>query len=921
MNLFKTIWSKLRSLGTRRVVKREIDEELRFHIEQRTAENIAAGMSSAEAAREALKRFGNLQSVREECRETRGASFGEQTLQDIRFAIRQLQKNPGFTAVAVLTLALGIGANTAIFSLIDGILLRPVMCRAPEALVGVYQHDSDKDNHFQMFSYPDFADLRSSRGSVFSDLFAFSRASVGVQGDLTREVPVSLVSANYFTALGVSPVLGRTFSPDEETSESPVVVLSYSFWKKRGADPAIVGTTLKLTRGNVTVIGVMPDGFTGAQMQAPDVFLPLGIPGSLISGAGSDARRLVTNRGDRRFMLMGRLKPGFDLSNVAGPLSVLSHQFAIPDPAKPQARTLVCTPPSRFNFSNMPDRKKQGLAQIAGFALGLSVLVLAIACLNLANMMLARNAARRKEIAVRLALGASRRRILGQLMTEGLLLALLGGLAGLLVSAAATGTLKAFVYSGAGMPSDFPVFNFGLDWRVLLTLLFLVGLATVFFALGPAWKLARLDFNSDLKQHSGEESRRLRFGRFGARDLLAVGQMAFTLALLVAAALFSRSAVNAYVANPGFEFGSNFYAALDPGLTGATDPQAKELQRAATEALSALPGVESVSTAMDIPFGNGMSGCAVQLAGAPPPLPDATTLAEGKQLFATYNVVGADYFRTLGIRLLRGREFEHREEQATNGQPVAIISQNLADKLWPGQDPLGRSIQFPETDPRKQPKVMTVVGLVPAIQWRLFKEDDEPSQVYIPPSQEFHAAMKLHVRVAPGIAPEPLMTEARDALHRLDANLPLTEVRTLAAMHRDGPMMRVMRLGSMLFGCFGVGALLLSALGIYGLKAYSVARRTREIGIRMALGANRRNVVGLILRESIWLAGLGLGLGLLLALAVGKLAGSFLYHVPSTDPVTFVLAPPFLLAVTLLACWLPARRAARVNPMEALRSE
>ncbi len=603
-----------------------------------------------------------------------------------------------------------------------------------------------------------------------------------------------------------------------------------------------------------------------------------------------------------------------------GALSVLNQRFAIPDPREPKARTLVCRPPARFNFSSQPDQANQGLMPVAAMAFTLSTLVMLIACLNLANMMLARGAARRKEIAIRLALGAGRRRILGQLLTEGLLLALMGGLGGLLVSTWTMKLLSAFIYSGAGMPPDFPRFDFAPDWRVLGTLVLLSGLATLFFALGPAWKLARLEVNADLKRHAGEDARELRRGRLGARNLLAVGQLAAALALLVAAALFTRSAMKIARANPGFEFGSNFYLSLDPSLAGYQEPRVRELISAAIERLSALPGVESVSSAMNIPFGNSDWTRGVQLAGAPPPSDAATTLPAGKELEVVYNVVGADYFHTLGLPLRRGREFERREAEFTNAPPVAIISQNLAEGLWPGEDPIGRSIQFPSGTKDVAPTVMMVVGIVPAIDWRVFAKR-RPAEVYVPLGQDFQPNLKLHVRVAPGVDPDRLMATARDELRRLDPRFPLTEVKTLAALHRDGPDARVAGFGALLFGAFGALAVCLSFLGIYGLKAYSVARRTREIGIRMAVGANRRDVVLMILRETAWLAIPGLGLGLLLSLAVGRLSGDFLYQVPPLDPLTFIVMPPLLLALALAACVIPARRAARVDPMVALRHE
>ena len=800
-------------------------------------------------------------------------------MNDFKFAIRQLAKTPGFTVIAVLVLALGIGANTTIFSIINSILLKPIQASHPERLVGVYQHDRDDPNSFRHFSYLDFADLRSAKGAAFSDLFAFRFATVGLEGSLTEMTPVEFVSADYFSALGVPPALGRVFLPEEEASGTPVALLTHSFWTRLGADPSIVGRKIKLTRAEVTVVGVMPRGFTGAQLRAPALFLPIGMAPTLNPNPGQISSRILTDRGDGSFMLMGRLKPGLTLSNIGAALASLTQQFPIPDPSDPKARTLIGATPSRFNFTPLPSHAPNGLAAIAGFASVLSMMVLVIACLNLANMLLARGAGRRKEIAIRLALGAGRSRIVSQLLTEGVLLAVLGAAAGLLLSIWATTLLTAFIYSGAGMPPDFPRFDLSPDSRVLIVLLLVSALATVFFALGPAWNLARLELNPDLKRHAGDDSRERPRGRLGARELLAVGQMAFALALLVAAALFSRSAMNIARANPGFEFGSNFYVSLDSTLAGYSEPRVRQLIRDAIERLSSLPGVESVSSASSIPFGDSANIRSVQLGGAPPPSNAAATLADGKELFGYYTVIGADYFRTLGIPLQRGREFERHEAEADHGPPVVILSRNLADQLWPEQDPIGRSVQFPGTGRDASATVMTVVGVVPPIQWRLF-DRRPPSEIYVPLGQEFRASLYLHVRVAPGVDPARLMAAAREEMRRLDPGLPVTEIKTLAGLHRDSPTVRVVHMGAMLFGAFGGLALLLSLLGIYGLKAYAVARRTREIGIRMALGANGRDVVTMILRESLLLAGLGLGLGLLLALAVGRLAGGFLYQVP-----------------------------------------
>ena len=831
-------------------------------------------------------------------------------------AVRQWSKSPGFTAIAVVVLALGIGANATIFSIINSILLKPIQASRPEQLVGLYQHDRDNPDAFNQFSYADFVDLRAAKDVAFTDLFAFRFTSIGLQGDHTERIPACFVSANYFSALGVQPVRGRVFLPEEETSGASVTVITHAFWTKLGGDPNIIGRTIKLTRGQATVIGVMPRGFTGAQVLGPSMFFPVGMAPVLTPNPGQATSRILTDRGNGSFMIMGRLKPGLTLANVSAGLAALNQQFPIPDPARPKPRTLIGTAPSRFNFSAQPSQSSKTLAPIAGFALGLSLLVLLIACLNLANMMFARGAARKKEVAIRLALGAGQSRILSQLLAEGLLLALLGGAAGLLVSVWANDALGVLVYSGAGMPQDFPKFDLSPDRRVLMILLLLVGFATMVFSLAPAWKLARLDLNSDLKRQTGDGSDSSAKTRLRGRELLAVIQMSFALVLLVAATLFTRSAVNVAAATPGFIFGSNFYLSIDGTLAGYSGPRIREFTRAALDRLAALPGVESVSAASSIPFGNSWNIRGVEMGGIPPRSNGAPTTGQPLKVDAIYNVVGADYFRTLGLPLQRGREFDRLETHGTSVSRVAIISQSIAHQLWPEQDPLGRSIQFEDSGS----EVMTVVGVVPDLLWQVFDNRARP-QIYVPLGQDFPAALNLHVRLAPGVEAANVMKAAREELGRLDPEIPITEVKTLAGLHRDGPSWRVAHLGSVLFGAFGGLALLLSLLGIYALKAYSIARRTREIGIRMALGADRREVVTMILRESAWLGMLGLGLGWLLALAVGKLAGTFLFHVSTTDPFTFSLIPLLLLLTALLACFVPARRAAALDPIKALRYE
>jgi predicted permease len=833
-------------------------------------------------------------------------------MNDVRFALRQLLQRPGFTAVAILVLAFGAGVNTTIFSMVNAILVKPVHVPHPGQLVGLYQHERENPAIFSFFSYPDFEDLRSGQAGVFTNLCAVASVEAGYQGDFAETIKANLVSANYFAALGVAPMLGRGFLPEEEKSGEALAVLSHEFWTRLGADPAIIGRKLKLARADATVIGIMPPGFTGAELTGAQIYVPPGMMDRLFATSlDQPAPQLLSSRITRNFALVGRLKSGLTLANMAAPLANLTRQFESPDPGDPKPRDLVCGPPSRFGQSDRPFSAGSVLGPVAGFAFGLSGLVLGIACLNLANMMLARGASRRKEIALRMALGAGRRRIVRQLLLEGLLLALLGGAAGLLVSVWATKLVGNFIYS-SGPISEIPKFDFSPDWRVLVVMVALSGLATLLFALAPALKLAAPDVMSDLKRGAGEDPGAQRSRLFGLRDALAVGQMAVALALLVAAGLFTRSAIRSATANPGFEFGANFFATIAPSLGGVPESRLRPLIGAAVDEFSAMPGVEAVSVAMSIPFGDGLWRRPVRRAGA---AENETAPSD-----AAYNVVGAGYFRVMGIPLRRGREFDRREASDTNAAPVAIISQSLADKFWPGEDPLGRSIQIPGFGRVAGPPAMTVVGVVPDVRWELF-EKKAPASVYVPFGLDFQPRLRLHVRVAPGANPVPLMAVARQTLLRLDPRMPVTEIKTLDDMHRHGPLVRIIQLGSLLFGAFGLLAALLSMLGIYGLKAYSVARRARELGIRMALGATGRSVVAMILRETAWLAGLGLALGLLLALGVGKLSGHFLYDVTALDPLTFGAASLLLFAVSMAAAFVPAGRAASVDPMVALRHE
>ncbi len=924
----KTFRQRLRSLWRRPAVKREIDEELRFHLDQRTAENIAAGMAPEDAAREARRRFGNMQKVREQCRESRGASFGEATLRDLRFAFRQLLKNPGFTAIAVLVLALGIGANTAIFSLINAFLFKPIVALQPDRLVGIYSHDVEHDSSWREFSIPNFQDLQR-QSDVFDGIFAMSPNQVGLaEGETTRRVASLTVSANFFEVLGVHPSLGRTFLPEENSRPSPVVIASYHWWERHGADPGVIGHSVRINGKPFTVIGITPPGFTSTTpMFMPELFLPLGA--RLLEVR--DGSNPLLERDNHGYILVGRLKQGLDLAEANTRLKVISAQLATayPDVNRNQIITVDRLP--RMSISSTPANDRAMVGRIGGLLLGLAGAVLCIACLNLANMQLARGAARRREIAVRIALGAGRGRIIRQLLTEALLLALLGGIAGLCVADALTGWLSRSV---ARITSNALFIPTVTEWPVLLMTLCACALATLVFALGPAIRLARPDVNHDLKVNPGEDAHSGSRGFFLVRNVLVVGQVALSLALLVAAGLFGRSAFHAMHFNPGFNLQGSIYTELDAGLVAYSEQKTRQRYGEVLDRVRELPGVDSASLAATVPLGELSVGEGVQLGGAPfPAPPEAKTPAEGMAIGTDLNVIGPDYFRTVGMPLLRGREFTQAELQSNASSRIAIINTELARMLWPKGDALGQHIQIGAGDEatggpggvvggqtKPAATVLEVVGVVPSHRNGLFQREAQP-MLYLPYGRRFFSAMILHVRAQPTAGMEELLKDIQTTIRQVDPNLPVLKTQSLQSHLETSVDTWVMRTGAVLFGSLGASALLLAMLGVYGVKAYSVARRTREIGIRMALGSTTREVVFLFLRDGMKLTVVGLVIGGALAVGVSLAMGSLLFDVNRFDPLVFITAPLFLAVASLAATWLPARRAAKVDPLIALRSE
>jgi len=846
-------------------------------------------------------------------------------LQDFRFAFRQLGKARAFTAAAVIVLALGIGVNTAIFSLVNALLFQPPHYSKPDEVVQVFSQDKKNPKIFRGFSYPTYLDLRA-QNSVFTGLMAHNLAMVGLgEKGSTRRAFTDVVSSNYFSVMGVSPLQGRAFTAEEETPgrSAAVAVVSYNYWKKNGLNPAMLGSTIAIDGRQFTVVGILPQGFTGTtQIFAPEIWLPLGVYDQVANDFETQNKEKLNDRAGRQFMVVGRLKPGVTATAAGPALKTLAANLERTYLVEQKDQTFMLEQLSRFSLSTSPTSGNK-VKRLAPLLFGMAGVVLLVACLNLANMLLARGTARRKEIAIRLALGASRGRIVRQLLCEGFVLALTGGVFGMVLGLWSSDLLVASL--GKALPIDM-VWSTGLSVPVLAATFAFCLFGTLAFALGPALKLSKAAVIGDLKEHAGEDTV-VRRWKFLPRNPLVVAQIAFSLALLTAAALFIRGANKAAAVETGLQTKSNYLLEVDASLASYDQARSQNLYRALEERLAALPGVESASISSTVPFGLISLDKKVQRGGAHP-APDArpATAAEGRVFTANWNSVGADYFKTVGLPLLRGRAFNATEAMHQTTPTVAIVDEVLAKKLWPDGNALGQQIQFAEKDALKTKDgtkaQIEIVGVVPYARRSLFDQDPDGT-LYLPFAEGFQSNVFFHLKFAPNAGRDAAATTdlIRRTVDEIDAAVPILSLKTFAQHLESNFELWIVRAGAALFSVFGGLALALATVGVYGVKAYAVARRTREIGIRMALGAQRGVVLRMFMREgAVMLAG-GVLLGLLLAAGTGKLLSGLLYEVGALDPVAFTLAPAMLAATALLATWLPARRATRISPMAALRTE
>ncbi|HYJ06223.1 MAG TPA: ABC transporter permease [Chthoniobacterales bacterium] len=847
-------------------------------------------------------------------------------IQDFRFAFRQLIKTPGFTIIALLTLALAIGVNSAVFSLINGVVLRPTVRVRPAEVVGVFTARQNANRDYRQFSHAEYQLLREST-DVFTDVAAVNFALAGIGRDEgMRRSFAFLTSENFFSLMGVEPALGRFYNADEcrPNANIPVVVASHGFWKRMGGRPDFVGSILQVNGQAFTVIGVSPEGFSGiSALIAPDIWLPLGIY-SQMNSAFSDLTDLQDLSHPKSYALnvMGRLQSGLTIESAKTRLPVIAQRLnAILPPDSGGTRELQIQTPSRFSISTGPEDDGP-ITLIGALLTGMAGAVLLIASLNLANMLLARGTARAKEIALRLALGASRWRIIRQLLCEGLLLAVVGGTLGLLLSVWSNGALLRSLGSLFSSMSFTLVVDMRPDTNVLaITFLFCL-LATLLFSLGPALKASKADLVNDLKQQAGEPAHIGRFNRFFApRHLLVMAQIALSLMLLFSAGLFFRGAIEAANVARGFDPEGIIVTEMDFSLGKSDVAQAKRLMFAAIERARALPGVRGAGLGTMLPYGNftntrrivPASEAAVARTDPNAPDPGANGL---------YTAITPGYFEAIGVRLLRGRDFTMAEAENRETPRVAILDEKMATKLFPNGDAIGQRIRYSNPPSDGSPSELEVVGIV---NWHRHEVQNEGPQrrLFVPLSHGYNGNVYFHVRLVSTDRKTvaAMIPTLRQALRNVDPNLPILKMSPFTDLLEKNVGLWIVRLGAVLFGVFGGIALLLAVVGVYGVKSYAVARRTREIGIRMALGAHPRDVFSLIMKQGALQTGFALGIGLLLSLAAGRLLTQILYQVSPADPTALVTSCLLLSAAALLACYLPARRATKVSPMTALRTE
>jgi predicted permease len=818
----------------------------------------------------------------------------ETLAKDLRYAFRMLIKSPGFTLIAVLALALGIGANTAIFSVFNGMLWRPLPVKDAQQLVAVATKSRSVDFPLNL-SYPDFQDFRQLK-TVFSDLIVYTPSPVSLEAAGRPERAwVEMVSGNYFSVLGLEAVRGRTFAPDEGwvPGKDPLIVLGYKYWQHRFAgDASVIGRAVQVNGHAFTIIGVAPERYRGAYyFLEPDFYIPI----TTINLLDPTAADFLTKRDVQDLRVLGRLQPGVSPAQAMAAAEPIQRRLVAEFPDSHKDLSLLVIP----ELSARPEPGLGGFMSTAVIVFMLLVgLVLLIACANVANLILARANARRKEIATRTALGASPWRMMRQLLTESVLLALCGGVVGLVFARWAAMALMSI-----RIPTDLPLrlFDLRLDWRIFGFSFFAAAMTGIIAGLMPAIQASRTDLADTLKAggRSGASEGHHRF-----RDALVIAQVAVSLLLLACAGFFIRSLQNSAHVDMGFRVDHTLMLNVDLGLQGYTEERGQQFYKQVTDRVKALPGVRDAAVASYIPMGYDASIVNV--------FPDGKVVDDkSKTETAFYDVVDSRYFRAAGVPVIQGREFT--EADSAKSLKVAIVNDTFATRIWPGQDPVGKIFRTEKTGPPIQ-----VVGLTHTGKY-LFLYETAQSYVYFPMAQKYSSGATFFVRSTDD--PAKLTASVRDQISQVDANLPVFGITTMEDHVRYGKPLLPARLGAMLVGAFGLLGLILASVGVYGVISYSVSQRTQEIGIRTALGAQRSNVLAMVLRQGMTMALIGTGVGVVLAFLLFRGLRTVLYGVQSTDIATLVAVSAVLLTVAFIASYVPALRATKVDPVVALRNE
>jgi predicted permease len=818
-------------------------------------------------------------------------------IRDIRYAVRRLIKSPAFTLAAVLTLGLGVGANTAIFSVVNG-WLRPLPVRDPEQLIVFAAQQKGDSLGVYYFSYPDLVDFRKQQ-QAFSGLFGYQIGLGGFSADgdaKTDPFIFSYVTGNYFSALGIKAAAGRLFLPEEgeRPGAAPVVVLGYSYWQKRfNGDPDVVGKQVRVDGKPAVILGVAPKGFRGTYSNLDlSGYLPL----SMMSPQ-QDSSSLWTDRKQRTLTVLGRLDPGTRLEQAQSVANVVAQRLAEQYPDTDQGVTVSLVPE---RLARPVPRMASAIPFIMGLFLALAGFVLLLACMNVANLLLVRATKRQGEMAIRSALGATRKQLISQLLTESVVLTFLGGLAGIAIGIWASGFISS-IRLGTNLPV---LLDFSFDWRVFVYALAATVVTGIVVGVWPALRASRAKLNEALQEGAGR-SNSGGAGHRSVRSILVVAQVAGALMLLIIAARFVRSLEQAQHMDLGFDADHVVNVLLNPREVGYDEARTEDFYREVKFRVRALPGVQSASLAFSVPMGNYNDGSQVYVEGR--------QLAPGERPPLVFlNRVDQDYFETTGIHLLRGRSFAETDNAAA--PPVAIVNQSMANRFWPSEDPIGKRFSMKSaTGP-----FVSVVAV--AHDSKLFGYYSGPMPYFYLPFAQSYSPMRV-LQVRSSVAPESLIIPIKQQIEALDGSMPISDLQTMRQAMAGGNGFLVFRLTATLTAAMGLLGLALAAVGVYGVVSFAVSQRTREIGVRMALGASRLSILTLVLEQGVRLVAVGAGVGLFAAFALTRLMVNVLAGVTVTDPLTFVPVTLLLMIITLTACYVPARRAVRINPMDALRYE